>query len=102
MSLGGNRVRVMFSNEYASQPLVIGAAHVALCGSGAGITPGSDHALTFAGHPSITVPPGAPIVSDPVDLPSAYFTDERETTDRLASRPVEGIPARQRARRSAE
>jgi GDSL-like Lipase/Acylhydrolase family len=71
VSLGGNRVRVMFSNEYGNQPLVIGAAHVALAENGAGITPGSDHALTFAGHPSITVPPGAPIVSDPVDLPVA-------------------------------
>lgn len=41
VSLGGNRVRVMFSNEYGSEPLVIGPAHVALGGNGAGITPGS-------------------------------------------------------------
>jgi hypothetical protein len=67
-SLGGGRVRVMFSNEYGRQPLVIGAAHVALAGNGAAIAPGSDRTLTFAGHPSITVPPGAPVVSDPVDL----------------------------------
>ena len=32
------------------------------------IEPGSDRALTFGGRPSVTVPPGAPILSDPVDL----------------------------------
>ncbi len=71
VSLGGSRLRVLFSNEYGQQPLVIGAAHVALAGTGAAIVPGSDRALTFAGHPSVTVPPGAPMLSDPVDLPVA-------------------------------
>jgi lysophospholipase L1-like esterase len=68
VSLGGDRVRVEFSNEYGEHPLVIGAAHVALAGERGAIVPGSDRALTFGGHPSITVPPGAPILSDPVDL----------------------------------
>ena len=68
VSLGGSQVRVEFSNEYGNRPLVIGAAHVALAGEGAAIEAGSDRALTFGGHPSVTVPPGAPIVSDPVDL----------------------------------
>jgi hypothetical protein len=58
----------MLSNEYGSRPLVIGAAHIALAGSGVTIVSGTDHTLTFSGHPSATVPPGAPIVSDPVDL----------------------------------
>ena len=52
----------------ATRPLVIGAAHVALAGDGAAIAAGSDRALTFGGHPSVTVPPGAPILSDPVEL----------------------------------
>lgn len=68
VSLGGNRVRVEFSNEYGEQPLVIGAAHVALAGEGVATQPGSDRALTFGGQPSVTVPPGAPVLSDPVDL----------------------------------
>ncbi len=68
VSLGGSRVRVEFSNEYGEHPLVIGAAHVALAGTGASTTPGSDRALTFGGRASVTVPPGAPILSDPVDL----------------------------------
>ncbi len=68
VSLGGSQVRVEFSNEYGTRPLVIGAAHVALAGKGVAIEAGSDRALTFGGRPSVTVPPGAPILSDPVDL----------------------------------
>jgi lysophospholipase L1-like esterase len=68
VSIGGNRVRVVLSNEYGSKPLVIGAAHVALAGSGSAIVAGSDRALSFEGHPSVTIPPGAPVISDPVAL----------------------------------
>ena len=68
VTLGGDRIRVEFSNEYGEHPLVIGEAHVALAGENGAIQPGSDHALTFGGEPGITVPPGAPVWSDPVDL----------------------------------
>jgi hypothetical protein len=50
-----------------TKPLVIGAAHLAIAGSEKGsIDPSSDHLLTFNGSPTITVPPGAPVRSDPV------------------------------------
>lgn len=68
VSLGGSRVRVELSNEYGAHPLVIGAAHVALAGKGAAILPGSNRPLTFGGSAKVTIPPGAPIVSDPVEL----------------------------------
>src|SRR6185436_12365205 len=35
---------------------------------GASTVPGSDRTLTFGGDPSITIPPGALVVSDPVEL----------------------------------
>ena len=66
ISIGGSRVRVVLSNEYGSKPLVIGAAHVAVAGSGAALVAGSDRALTFDGHSSVTIPPGAPVISDRV------------------------------------
>ena len=75
VSIGGNRVRVVLSNEYGSKPLVIGAAHVALAGSGAAIVAGSDRALSFDGHSSVTIPPGAPVISDPVDLTIAPLSN---------------------------
>ena len=37
VSIGGSKVRVVLSNEYVSQPLVIGAAHIALSDGGAAI-----------------------------------------------------------------
>jgi lysophospholipase L1-like esterase len=67
-SIGGGKVRVVLSNEYGKVPLKIGSAHVGLTSEGPGIKPGSDHALTFGGQASVTIPPGAPVISDPVDL----------------------------------
>ncbi|MGB9277585.1 MAG: SGNH/GDSL hydrolase family protein [Terrimicrobiaceae bacterium] len=67
-SIGGKKVRVVLSNEYGSQPLLIGAARVALSDSGYAIKAESDRVLTFSGSESFTIPPGALIVSDPVEL----------------------------------
>jgi lysophospholipase L1-like esterase len=68
ISGGGRKVRIRFTNEFGSAPLQIGAAHVGLTAPGGAIQPGSDRALTFGGKPTATVPAGAPILSDPVDL----------------------------------
>lgn len=68
ISIGGHRVRVLLSNEYGTQPLLIGAAHLALAGPGAAIVAGSDRVLTFGGQPTALIPPGAPLLSDAVDL----------------------------------
>ncbi len=69
ISGGGRAVRVRFTNEYGTAPLTLGAARVGLAAPGGGIQPGSDRVLTFAGRPSADVRAGAPILSDPVDLP---------------------------------
>jgi lysophospholipase L1-like esterase len=71
ISVGGERFRVRLTNEFGTQPLLIGAAHVAISAGGAAIKPGTDQVLTFSGHSSITVPPGAPVLSDPVHLKAA-------------------------------
>jgi hypothetical protein len=63
ISLGGKRIRIVLSNEYGSQPLVIGAAHVALADTGSAIVSETDRPITFGGKASAVVPPGAPIVS---------------------------------------
>jgi lysophospholipase L1-like esterase len=69
LSGGGRQVRIRFTNEFGTTPLAIGAAHVALAAPGGAIQPGSDHVITFAGKPTATIPPGAPLVSDPIDMP---------------------------------
>jgi len=73
-SIGGDRVRVRLST-FGARALVIGAAHIALRASGAAIVPGTDRVLTFSGSPSITIPPGAEILSDPVDLDVPALSD---------------------------
>ncbi len=75
VSLGGSRVRIVLSNEFGLDPLTIGAAHVALRATGSDIDLPSASSLTFNGHPSITIPPGALAVSDPVDLKLPTFAD---------------------------
>jgi lysophospholipase L1-like esterase len=67
-SIGGSRARVQLSNAFGATPLKIGAAHVALHDKESAIVPGSDHALTFSGQASFMIPPGAEIISDPVNL----------------------------------
>ena len=75
LSVGGPRLRVVLSNRYGTQPLEIGAASVALASGPATIRPASSRGLAFGGRPSVTVAPGAQVVSDPVDLPVAALAE---------------------------
>jgi lysophospholipase L1-like esterase len=59
-------VRIRISNEFGAGPLRIGALHIARAAQDGGILPDSDHVLTFSGNTSITIPPGAPALSDPI------------------------------------
>ena len=68
ISVGGPRARIVLSNAYGKVPLRIGAATVALAASGSAIEAGSLRTLTFSGQTSASVAPGAPLVSDPVEL----------------------------------
>ena len=67
-SIGGNHVRVRITNTFGTDSLVIGAAHIAVSGSGSKIVPGTDRVLRFSGKTSVSVPAGAPVLSDPVRL----------------------------------
>jgi lysophospholipase L1-like esterase len=72
-SLGGDRVRVRFSNVYGTSGLVIGSAHVALSTGGASISRKTDRILRFNGLPTITIPAGALALSDQVELAVEAF-----------------------------
>jgi len=73
VSIGGPMVRVILTNEFGTDPLTIGAAHVAVSQGGTAINLVSAGGLTFGGRTSVTIPPGALAVSDPVlmNLPPA-------------------------------
>jgi lysophospholipase L1-like esterase len=70
VSIGGPQVRVVFTNEFGTDPLTIGAAHVAISQGGSTINtvPASSAGITFGGRPSITIPPGALVISDPANV----------------------------------
>src|SRR6185503_8219754 len=67
-SIGGRSVRVELANTFGADRLKIGSAHIALRDHGSTIVPASDRKLTFSGLSSITIPAGASMISDPVDL----------------------------------
>jgi lysophospholipase L1-like esterase len=69
VSLGGQRVRIRFTNEYGTRPLAIGAAVIALADEKGNIKPGTARRVLFSGQPGISIPAAAPLLSDPVDLP---------------------------------
>ena len=77
LSLGGSVLRVHLSNAFGTQALHFTSVHVAqpLSPKAAAIDPASDHALTFAGNPDVTIPPGAEYVSDPLEMPVATLSD---------------------------
>jgi lysophospholipase L1-like esterase len=94
VTVGGKHLRVRLSNAYGTDPVTMNSVHVALS-AGAGsagngdINTATDKALTFHGAPSISIPPGEVVLSDPLDydLPaltnlaiSIYFGNISATT----------------------
>ena len=94
VTLGGKQLRARFSNAYGTDAVTMKSVHVALAAeagsAGSGdINPTTDQALTFRGAPSVTIPPGEAVLSDPFacDLPpltnlaiSIYFGSISATT----------------------
>jgi lysophospholipase L1-like esterase len=74
-SIGGNRVRVQFSNAFGTAPLDMGAAHIAIHSKDSAIVAGSDRPLLFNGKAAARVLPGAVLLSDPVDLAVPKLSD---------------------------
>lgn len=68
LSIGGSKLRVLFTNQYGTEPLKIAAAHVAIRHTDAMIVESSGRILTFNGEESVTLERGATHLSDPVEL----------------------------------
>ncbi|MFC7877148.1 SGNH/GDSL hydrolase family protein [Isoptericola sp. NPDC057391] len=66
-SIGGRNVRIELSNAFGTAPVTFDSVAVGLQDSGAEVVAGSNHEVTFGGSTSVTVPPGAQVLSDPVD-----------------------------------
>lgn len=75
VTASGSQVRLRFSQRFSSSALELGAAHVAIRSSGSAIVLATDRALTFDGAATVSVPAGADVWSDPVDLAVAAGDD---------------------------
>jgi lysophospholipase L1-like esterase len=90
-TIGGRRVRIELSNAFGSMPVEIGAAHIAMRDKESAIVPASDRVLLFGGKPASWIPPGATVISDPVnlDVPAAsdlavsIYIPENATADTM-------------------
>lgn len=65
VSLGGDRLRARFSNEFSTSPVTLKAVHVAASTGNGTINPETDLALSFTGKTEITLEPGGTVMSDP-------------------------------------
>ncbi len=92
VSRGGTAVRVTFTNEFGTDPLRLGAAHLGLRAQGSTLIPGSDRALLFGGQTRISIPPGAVAVSDSVAIKLDAQADLAITLD-LPAQPLHTITA---------
>jgi len=68
VSAGGSSVRLRLSNKNGSAPLFLGQVRVALHDRGSEIVSGSDRQVSFSGRPSVEIPIGQTVTSDPVNL----------------------------------
>ena len=70
VSIGGDKIRLTFSNEYGDRALTMDAVHIAhLTGAGSpAIDVSTDTVVTFDGSASVTIPAGKTVTSDEISF----------------------------------
>lgn len=69
----GDLVRLKLSNRVGQMPVSLAAVSIALQVEGASLREGSVRALTFNGEPTVTIPAGETVLSDPLPFPVRAF-----------------------------
>jgi lysophospholipase L1-like esterase len=87
VSIGGQKVRLHFSNAFGQSALTLGAVHVARSAGGSAIQQASGRPVTFRGAASVAIPAGALMVSDALDFDLPPLSDVAVTI-RLRGAPV--------------
>lgn len=68
VSKGGKKLRIRLSNECGTTAIRLGSVAIAKTGTGGSIQPDTHRLLTFGGEKETLLMPGAPLLSDTVDL----------------------------------
>jgi lysophospholipase L1-like esterase len=74
-SIGGDAFRIRLSNAYGKTQADIGAVHIALRSKDSEIAAGTDHPVTFSGRTSVSIPPNAVVLSDPIKMTAPDYAD---------------------------
>jgi lysophospholipase L1-like esterase len=67
-SVGGKAARVRLSNTFGTQAVTFDEVDAGISAGGASVAAGTNHLVTFGGSKSVTIAPGAEVVSDPVRM----------------------------------
>lgn len=68
VSIGGEKLRLKFSNEFSNSPLELNSVFIAVLKDSSSIELSTTETLKFGGKDSITIQPGKSVYSDPVDF----------------------------------
>jgi len=68
LALGGSSLVLRLTNEFGKTPITLDAVGVAMAGEGGRVEPLTTQRVTFGGNQTATIYPGAPCVSDPVEM----------------------------------
>ncbi len=69
VSIGGDTLRVRFTNAFSASPVTLHAVHLAVSKGSGGIDLNTDHKLLFDGKEETTIAPGSTVTSDPLPFP---------------------------------
>jgi lysophospholipase L1-like esterase len=77
LSVGGPVLRIHISNAFGTDALRVSAVHVArpLSAASSAVDPATDRPLIFNGKEEAVIPPGAELVSDPLNFVTAPLSD---------------------------
>lgn len=75
VTIGGNQVRLKFSNQYGNSAVVMNSVHLAASAGGSSIQGGTDKVIKFDGKESVTIAAGKTVISDTLDFNLTKLTN---------------------------
>jgi len=69
VSIGGDTLRVKFSNEFSTGAVTMNSVHIAASTGSGTIDASTDRELKFSGSPAVTMNPLTAVTSDPIAFP---------------------------------
>ncbi len=85
-TIGGRAIRIRLANTFGAQPITFDAVFAGLQKNGAALVPGSNHAATFGGAKSVTLPEGSDALSD--EIPLAVASQQNVSISLYTSKPT--------------